>query len=137
VCLSFREGQLELRIDMDTVTACILSETEPWSLGAACTYLRAASSSSWGRFVAAMTRILSSGLDGRPSNSRRNSVLRRRLASCSPSRRSDKSESISSTKMMDGCNQQLPDKCELSITFLFQYSVTGNKQLLMSFQSRF
>jgi hypothetical protein len=102
---------------MDTVTPSVPSETGPWSsIRAACTHLRAASSNSWGRFVAAMTRILSSGLDGRPSNSRRNSVLRRRLASCSPSRRSDKSESTSSTKMMDGCNQQLSDKCELFVT---------------------
>jgi len=86
------------------------SDIQLWAV-LAHTHLRAASSNSWGRFVAAMTSTLSSGFEGRPSNSTRNSVLRRRLASCSPSRRSDNSESTSSMKMMDGWNY----KCQVSV----------------------
>jgi hypothetical protein len=76
-----------------------------------------------------MTRTLSSGFDGRPSNSTRNSDLRRRLASCSPSRLSDNSESTSSMKIMDGWNQQSPSKCEQSI--IFSLIFCGRQWLLL------
>ncbi|EAT48673.1 AAEL000367-PA [Aedes aegypti] len=65
---------------------------------------RAASSSSCGRFVAAITTILSdSEFAGRPSNWTRNSVFKRRVASCSPLLRSESNESTSSMKIIDGC----------------------------------
>ena len=60
------------------------------------TYRITASSSSQGRLVAPMTSTFSSPSAFTPSNSRRNSVLSRLLASFSPSRRSHRRESISS-----------------------------------------
>uniref|UniRef100_A0A1B0D796 Uncharacterized protein n=1 Tax=Phlebotomus papatasi TaxID=29031 RepID=A0A1B0D796_PHLPP len=66
--------------------------------------LSAASSSSWGLFVAASTTILSpSGFPGIPSNSTRNSVLSLRDASCSPVLLSDSKLATSSIKIIDGC----------------------------------
>lgn len=69
-------------------------------------YLRAASSSSCGLFVAAITITRSVPPLGSPSNSTRNSVFRRREASCSPEQRSLSSESTSSIKMMAGCSSR-------------------------------
>uniref|UniRef100_A0A8W7PTZ5 Uncharacterized protein n=1 Tax=Anopheles coluzzii TaxID=1518534 RepID=A0A8W7PTZ5_ANOCL len=67
----------------------------------------AASSSSWGRLVAAITTIRSaSELAGSPSNWTKNSVFRRRVASCSLLLRSDSTESTSSMKMIDGCSSR-------------------------------
>lgn len=63
---------------------------------------RAASSSSWGRFVAPMRRSLSLGSVAAPSSCTRNSVLTRRVESWSPSERWQSSESISSTKITAG-----------------------------------
>jgi hypothetical protein len=61
-----------------------------------------ASSSSWGRLVAPMTTTRASAAEATPSNCTRNSVLRRRAASCSVLLRALSRESISSMKMMDG-----------------------------------
>ena len=65
-------------------------------------YLKTASSISWGLFVAPITSMRSSLTLCSPSNWHKNSVFSLRLASCSPSLRSDKRLSISSTKMMEG-----------------------------------
>mmetsp|Transcript_29373 Transcript_29373/g.49409 ORF Transcript_29373/g.49409 Transcript_29373/m.49409 type:complete len:232 (-) Transcript_29373:750-1445(-) len=66
--------------------------------------LRAASSNSSGLFVAPITRTRSSDDDKTPSNCTRNSVLSRRLASCSEEDRSVNMESISSIKITEGCS---------------------------------
>src|SRR3989338_2853357 len=71
---------------------------------------RAASSGSCGRFVAPMTRNRSSGDDPRPSNWTKNSVFRRRVASCSLSERLERSESTSSMKITDGCTSRATAK---------------------------
>eukprot|EP00756_Hemistasia_phaeocysticola_P048202 Hpha_TRINITY_DN22635_c0_g1::TRINITY_DN22635_c0_g1_i1::g.192678::m.192678 len=63
----------------------------------------AASSSSSGRFVAPTTKILSSEPVPAPSSWTRNSFLRRRVWSCSPSERAVRSESISSMNITAGC----------------------------------
>mmetsp|Transcript_16575 Transcript_16575/g.39339 ORF Transcript_16575/g.39339 Transcript_16575/m.39339 type:complete len:290 (+) Transcript_16575:600-1469(+) len=63
--------------------------------------LRTASSSSCGRFVAPMTTTCASCPET-PSNCSRNSVLSRRLASCSPDDRALRMESISSMKITEG-----------------------------------
>ncbi|KAG8231883.1 hypothetical protein J437_LFUL009732 [Ladona fulva] len=90
----------------------------PWPFFLSSLSKRAASSSSCGLLVAAITRRRSSGRDGRPSNSTRNSVLRRRLASCSPSRRSDNRESTSSMKIIDGCTKSALTNFSPSPTYL-------------------
>jgi len=64
--------------------------------------LRAASSRSCGRFVAASTSTLLSLLELTPSNWTKNSVLSRREASCSYPPLAPIIESISSMKMTDG-----------------------------------
>ncbi|KAF1750607.1 hypothetical protein GCK72_017158 [Caenorhabditis remanei] len=60
--------------------------------------LKTASSNSYGRFVAPITRIRSSGDEVAPSNWMRNSVFIRRDTSASFSERSQRIESISSEK---------------------------------------
>mmetsp|Transcript_9771 Transcript_9771/g.20325 ORF Transcript_9771/g.20325 Transcript_9771/m.20325 type:complete len:385 (-) Transcript_9771:963-2117(-) len=70
-----------------------------------CILRRTASSNSCGRLVAPMTKMRSPP-ESTPSNRSKNSVLMRRDASCSDADRAERSESISSMKMIAGCRSR-------------------------------
>lgn len=88
-------------------------------------YLKTASSSSYGLFVAAITNRRCSEFELTPSNSIRNSVFSRRLASDSSLPRFVKNESTSSTKIMDGYSKTTN---LISQTLTYDYKLDYRRQ---------